>query len=910
MLLNFFRRFGMVVLALAVTALFLYPGLRSGGASAGYLYTGDILNFWWPTLKALFDQYAAGVFSINDLAQFNGASDLAFIPNSFSFYPPFVIGGMLNRFYSLSFESIGFFIVIIIWLNLAFCFFYTYKLTLEIFKFSLPVSIFCATIFIFSTFTVSSLGQPIFITSVYLMPMITYYLINYCRNLKFSNLVISSAAIIISLLGGYPPVAAAMLVLSIVLTISGLLECGFFKDDLWTPLKRLTVPLILALIILFPWIVGSYLYYKLTPSGNVASLFFSAHQLAELPQTFGRILSNSIVIEGPLHQFSLHWGLIPFAIVCLYLGSINTKIKNSGTYGIGILVAVYLLLALSIYGDHSVISDLIFYFVPQIGSMHIYQRFLVPGNLLFAIVIGFCFYRLTEDPPIKTLKVFASLTITVLVFLSLDLSHQGGFAKWIRVDNRLIFELILLTIFLVVFLVAPRAPVIYLTSFLVALPALNLAYDYSKSDFQHEAQKIVNPYILDKAVQNEVVTYLKANSNKALVRYADLTPMWNSEGRSHFPKTFPYFVSDSIKLSSLHGFNFYLSPYREYMSLNQVRGAYELHPDVSYARAVGVDFLIYLKSQGSSARIAAFKPFMKENLTRQFPGGILITPLNFSNSNLYDNGVFRIQEPESAFEIASIDKPSTQSSISYNAPSSRVFDGNKDGVFSSGTTNHTEAELSPWVQVDLTAVKKIDRIRIFNRSDCCSDRLDGYTVFVSKAPISPIESFQSLKMNPTVLSFPGLDGGLEAEIPIKENGRYVRVQLNPKVDSRRILHLAEVEVIVAKSVSSSGDAKNSITDVNFSSNFAGNSIIEFTTTGEMSVRYLPWVSNYSNFILNGSKITIGSNSSAIFEVPSGRHRLEVKRKYSFIDFTWILLMTFVFFVSMIFLYLLRRNRVH
>jgi hypothetical protein len=35
---------------------------------------------------------------------------------------------------------------------------------------------------------------------------------------------------------------------------------------------------------------------------------------------------------------------------------------------------------------------------------------------------------------------------------------------------------------------------------------------------------------------------------------------------------------------------------------------------------------------------------------------------------------------------------------------------------------HTEAESSPWVELDLGAPKTIRRVEVTNRTDCCTDR--------------------------------------------------------------------------------------------------------------------------------------------------------------------------------------------
>lgn len=63
-----------------------------------------------------------------------------------------------------------------------------------------------------------------------------------------------------------------------------------------------------------------------------------------------------------------------------------------------------------------------------------------------------------------------------------------------------------------------------------------------------------------------------------------------------------------------------------------------------------------------------------------------------------------------------------------------AIDGNTNGVYADGSVSHTGANATldpePWWQVDLEENYTIESINIFNRTDCCSDRLDNYTVQV------------------------------------------------------------------------------------------------------------------------------------------------------------------------------------
>lgn len=79
----------------------------------------------------------------------------------------------------------------------------------------------------------------------------------------------------------------------------------------------------------------------------------------------------------------------------------------------------------------------------------------------------------------------------------------------------------------------------------------------------------------------------------------------------------------------------------------------------------------------------------------------------------------------------------TQSSTGYGGPPERAIDGNTSGVFTEGSVTHTNEEGNPWWEVDLGSEKVITGIRIWNRLDDVSNRLEGFRVVVLDAQRQP-----------------------------------------------------------------------------------------------------------------------------------------------------------------------------
>ena len=72
-----------------------------------------------------------------------------------------------------------------------------------------------------------------------------------------------------------------------------------------------------------------------------------------------------------------------------------------------------------------------------------------------------------------------------------------------------------------------------------------------------------------------------------------------------------------------------------------------------------------------------------------------------------------------------------QSSTGYNAPASNAIDGKADGSFASCSC--TNEEQDAWWELNLGRELPIDHIRVFNRNDCCPERLNNVSVTVLDA---------------------------------------------------------------------------------------------------------------------------------------------------------------------------------
>jgi hypothetical protein len=137
----------------------------------------------------------------------------------------------------------------------------------------------------------------------------------------------------------------------------------------------------------------------------------------------------------------------------------------------------------------------------------------------------------------------------------------------------------------------------------------------------------------------------------------------------------------------------------------------------------------------------------------------------------------------------------TQSSTGFGGGPLLAIDDNTSGQFGSGSITHTDTgDPAPWWEVELAEETDIDRIVIWNRMDCCSERLTNFRVSVLDAERGVVfeEDFF------TDFSFPdtSIDG---FEIPIEGGaiGLIVRVEfIEPELRDPGQLYLSLSEVQV------------------------------------------------------------------------------------------------------------------
>lgn len=133
----------------------------------------------------------------------------------------------------------------------------------------------------------------------------------------------------------------------------------------------------------------------------------------------------------------------------------------------------------------------------------------------------------------------------------------------------------------------------------------------------------------------------------------------------------------------------------------------------------------------------------------------------------------------------------SQSSTQAGGVAPRAIDGNYNGAYPGGSVTHTNnGEANGWWQVDLGAPRSISEIELYNRTDCCGDRLSNYSVLAGNDATFSTSVYDSGNQDTAAgasVNFSSLD----------VVARYVRVQRNfDSLDGgNNAISLAEVDVL-------------------------------------------------------------------------------------------------------------------
>jgi hypothetical protein len=891
--------------AILVTGVFYYPSLRNGCRDAGFLYGGDVLGFYWPYIAKLQSLLSRHHFVALDFGQFNASADFFLAANFFPCHPLFVAWALCTRPEAATFQEAGRILVWAVALHSFIACYFSIRLLTRFFGLQFWQAAFAAAAFAFSVYAVDAHGEPMYVFCGSVLPWAAYAALDYQEGRGFRRLVLAAFPVLVGYLAGYVPLGVACLGIAAVLVGIKLLLLSNDTLPLETRLSQFLtalLPFVAGTFVAAPYLLAVFFFLKASPSASTASLFFSAHQLAEVPQSILRMLSYRAPIPGPFHEFSVTWGVIAIAVAALFLLSSRTLESLSQREWTLLKAAglIYFTIVLSIFGQHSVVSDMVFYFVPQVGGMHIYQRFLLPGQLLFGVMMALMLKAVIDARPVHGLRI-AFVVFTAACFTAaFVVIHFAAPASGFGLNNYVVFELLLGALCMGALLVPDSTFAYIATLALFTLPALDVMYDRSQGGSTFDEQRKRHGVMLNESLRDGVIAYLTRfrRHDEQLLKYVDITPRWSSDGVEYFPKAFPHFVLQEAQLSPYSGWNFYLSSRADYMRTIPYAADGRFHPDWERLRITGADFVVALESD-----LPKLEPLTGALLPadiHKLPNGVVIAPLwqgRAGSTGLYDNGYVRItRDVVGVGERMNLafDKSARQSSEG-GGDASRAVDGNTSGVFAAGSVTHTGNEVGAWLEIDLGSTQPIGSVRVWNRSEA-PHRLSDFWLIIADEPV-PASAAPRTEA--------GAGGAWRRRIGITPQpsltidaagavGRYVRIQLaNPSASPDNILSLAEVQVFALDEKSPAapplgGTPPSPLQVSRFASNDANAITLEAETTEPLVLQYLLWNNPRLRYAVNGARVLPEIRDGvATLRLPRGRNVITIQYHNRTLTIFWI-----------------------
>ncbi len=219
------------------------------------------------------------------------------------------------------------------------------------------------------------------------------------------------------------------------------------------------VPAFCAILLLSPYLYLMFRFHAATGSASSPGLFYSAFQLAEVPPSILRMLSPHLKLCGRFLSLA-RFGVLgrfyrgDFYIWISYFQQTHTRRTD---IILSLCSRVYIVCSCNLWSLQPV-SNLLFHFMPVIGKMHIYQRFLLATGLFSAIMIALMVKAVeAERPPLATRMALAACG-TLTCFTAYIVGEQPETARLLRADSYLVFEMIGATLVVLVMLCLHETP--------------------------------------------------------------------------------------------------------------------------------------------------------------------------------------------------------------------------------------------------------------------------------------------------------------------------------------------------------------------------------------------------------------------------------------------------------------------
>lgn len=214
----------------------------------------------------------------------------------------------------------------------------------------------------------------------------------------------------------------------------------------------------------------------------------------------------------------------------------------------------------------------------------------------------------------------------------------------------------------------------------------------------------------------------------------------------------------------------------------------------------------------TDSNITEDNPFVSVLINYDNDGDSVIDSTDQDDDN---DGILDIIECTPTITNFALTGTATLSSTYPSGNASKSIDGNTNGAWSGGSVAHSGGSTNTdWLTIDLGNTEFIDEVRIWNRTDCCSNRLSNAYVMVSDTPFpSNTTVNESLANAEFIFELGDINGVNEIIVPAGLRGRYVRLQQSGKNAGSVYINIGELQVIGPETCDTDSDNKPDIYDL-------------------------------------------------------------------------------------------------
>jgi len=299
-------------------------------------------------------------------------------------------------------------------------------------------------------------------------------------------------------------------------------------------------------------------------------------------------------------------------------------------------------------GIYSGFADIFFYTVPGLGMMHVYDRYML--IIVFLIPYSISIYlgsmsHIDSKFKLNIPIIFISILILTGVFYPKFLSSLN------IIYTKYYIEILYSILILLAFNKYSNKSILMLILLFIGFESAQIfAPNINQWSFANTGNAYIDP-TNNKNKMKQISNYFKANSNKKLIKYIDISD--GIEKHGGLMQNFPWHINnynDERRVSSYMGYDHGLSMQKEYSQKFVYNGVY----DKKYLEETGVDFIVV--DSKAEIKEANFLESLVDNSVKPFDIGngykLLKTKNNSMKKNIiYDNGLIAITGIDDSLKV-------------------------------------------------------------------------------------------------------------------------------------------------------------------------------------------------------------------------------------------------------------------